>query len=56
MYTINPDGSGLEKISHDKGFDAFPMFSPDGKKIVFSSNRNSSDGKEINVFIADWKQ
>ena len=56
MYTINPDGSGLEKISHDKGFDAFPMFSPDGKKIVFSSNRNSIDGKEINVFIADWKE
>ncbi len=32
MYTINTDGSGLEKISRDKGFDAFPMFSPDGKK------------------------
>ena len=56
MYTVNTDGSELEKISHNKGFDAFPMFSPDGKKIVFCSNRNSPDGKEINVFIADWKQ
>src|SRR5690606_33522557 len=34
MYTVNEDGSGLTKISRDKGFDAFPMFSPDGKKIA----------------------
>lgn len=27
MYIMNMDGSGLEKISHDGGFDAFPMFS-----------------------------
>jgi Tol biopolymer transport system component len=54
MYIQNPDGTGLEKISHDNGFDAFPMFSPDGKKIVFSSNRNNGGGHGINVFIADW--
>jgi TolB protein len=54
MYLINPDGSGLEKISRDKGFDAFPMFSHDGKKIIFSSNRNNGGGHDTNVFIADW--
>lgn len=54
MYTINLDGSGLEKISRDKGFDAFPMFSPDGKKIVFSSNRNNGGTHDTNIFIADW--
>lgn len=54
MYTINADGSGLEKISRDKGFDAFPMFSPDGKKIAFSSNRNNGGTHDTNVFIADW--
>jgi Tol biopolymer transport system component len=54
MYTISPDGKGLEKISRDRGFDAFPMFSHDGKKIVFSSNRNNGGGHDTNVFIADW--
>jgi Tol biopolymer transport system component len=54
MYTINEDGTGLEKVSRDKGFDAFPLFSPDGKKIVFSSNRNNGGTRETNVFIADW--
>jgi hypothetical protein len=29
------------KITHEKIFDAFPMFSPDGKKIIFCSNRNN---------------
>ena len=54
MYTINTDGSELEKISRDKGFDAFPMFSPDGKKIAFSSNRNNGGTHDTNIFIADW--
>ena len=54
MYIINDDGTGLEKISRDKGFDAFPMISPDGKKIIFSSNRNNGGTRDTNVFIADW--
>jgi Tol biopolymer transport system component len=33
LYTINEDGSNLQKISRDKGFDAFPMFNADGKKL-----------------------
>jgi TolB protein len=54
MYTMNYDGSGIEKISRDKGFDAFPMFSPNGKKIVFCSNRNNGGTRDTNIFIADW--
>jgi hypothetical protein len=30
------------------------MFSPDGKKLVFSSNRQAGKTHETNVFIADW--
>jgi Tol biopolymer transport system component len=56
MYTMNADGSNIEKISRDKGFDAFPMFSPNGKKIIFSSNRNNGGTRDTNLFIADWVQ
>jgi len=54
MYTMNADGTNIEKISRDKGFDAFPMFSPDKKKIVFCSNRNNGGTRDTNIFIADW--
>ncbi len=54
MYTMKADGSNLKKISTDKTFDAFPMISYDGKKIVFSSNRNNGGTRDTNVFIADW--
>jgi TolB protein len=53
---MNEDGTGLQKISRDKGFDAFPMFSPNGKKIVFCSNRNNGGTRDTNIFIADWTE
>jgi TolB protein len=56
MYTLKKDGTGLEKISNGQAFDAFPMFSRDGKKIVFCSNRNNGGTRDTNIFIADWKK
>lgn len=56
MYIINTDGTGLTKISHDSTFDAFPMISYDGKKIIFSSNRHNGGTHDTNIFIADWVQ
>ena len=51
---INLDGTGLEQITFDGMFDAFPMFSYNSKKLVFSSNRNNGGTRETNLFIADW--
>ena len=56
MYIMNQDGTDIQKISHDKTFDAFPMFSHDGKKIIFCSNRNNHGTHDTNIFIADWVQ
>ena len=52
---IGSDGQNIEQITRDSMFDAFPMFSPDGKKLIFSSNRNNNGTRETNLFIADWK-
>ena len=35
-------------------FDGFPVFSNDGKKLVFSSNRNNNGTHDTNLFLADW--
>ena len=54
LYKINVDGTGLERITTHETFDGFPMFSPDGKKLVFASNRNAAARGDTNIFIADW--
>lgn len=56
LALINVDGTGLERITFNETFDGFPMFSPDGKKLVFASNRNAGSPGDTNVFIADWVQ
>lgn len=54
LFMINIDGTGLERITFNETFDGFPMFTPDGKKLVFASNRNNKTEGDTNIFIADW--
>ena len=54
LWMINEDGSGLEQITFFDGFDGFPMFTHDGKKLVFASNRFNRQSRDTNVFLADW--
>jgi TolB protein len=54
LWMMNPDGSGLERVTYSSGFDGFPMFSPDSKKLVWASNRNGKAPHETNIFIGDW--
>lgn len=56
LALINLDGTGIERVTFGETFDGFPMFSPDGKKLVFASNRNAAKTGDTNVFIADWKR
>jgi Tol biopolymer transport system component len=39
IYSIRPDGSGLQQLTHDHGNDAHPIWSPDGGSILFTSSR-----------------
>ena len=54
LYLVNVDGSGLERITYADTFASFPMFSRDGRRLVFTANRNAAAPREQNVFIADW--
>jgi Tol biopolymer transport system component len=54
LYLINLDGTGLERLTYNTVFDSFPMFSPDGKKLVWASNRNPQKPHKTDIFIADW--
>ena len=54
IWAVNVDGSGLERITWSEGFDGFPLFSPDGTRLPFSSNRHQSKLGETNGFVAQW--
>ena len=40
VYTINADGSEETRLTDNPAFDCMPSWSPDGKKITFSSVRD----------------
>jgi hypothetical protein len=54
LYLINGDGQGLEQITFSGGFNSFPMFSPDGTKLAWVSDRGAQEKGEFNIFLADW--
>ena len=54
LYLINNDGTEVERITTQGHFNSFPMFSPDGKRLVWVSDRNAKAPGEFNVFLADW--
>jgi len=54
LYMIGADGAELKRLTHNTVFDGFPMFSPDGKRLAFASNRNPQKPRATDIFIADW--
>ncbi len=54
LYLVRDDGSGGERVTTEGHFNSFPMFSPDGKQLVWISDRNAKAPGEFNVFLADW--
>ena len=55
IYTATPDGKDIKKLTDSPGYDAEATVSPDGKKIIFTSERDGDldlysmdiDGKNI---------
>lgn len=54
LYMVHKNGTGLERITRHPGFDGFPMFSHDGRWLVFASNRNAEEPSETNLYLAEW--
>jgi Tol biopolymer transport system component len=39
IYLLNPDSTNPRRLTDNTDGDAFPVLSPDGKRLVFDSNR-----------------
>src|SRR5215212_10612073 len=54
IFTMNPDGSGVVKLTDSKGFSGDAGWSPDGSRIAFDSDRgNYPQGQGIYVMDVD---
>jgi Tol biopolymer transport system component len=54
LYMIREDGTDLRRITFNATFDGFPMFTHDGRRLIFASNRNAAKQGETNLFICDF--
>src|SRR5437764_10257213 len=46
LYRVQPDGSGLERLTNDPAYDDQAAFSPDPKQLVFVSTRNGGRSRQ----------
>jgi Tol biopolymer transport system component len=56
LFAVGVDGRDLEQITFEADFDAFPVFSPDGRWLCFASNRGATKPGETNLFVAEWRE
>ncbi len=52
LYMMSIDGNVVARITTDENFDGLPVFSPDGKRLMWTSKRGGIE--EAQVFIADF--
>ena len=53
IYVINVDGNGLTQLTSGTGVNGSPAWSPDGKQIAFTSDRDDDGPTKIWIMNAD---
>jgi Tol biopolymer transport system component len=52
LYLIRDDGSETHRVTTHAAFDGLPVFSPDGRYLMWTSKRNRLDSPQI--FLAEF--
>ena len=53
IFVMNADGSDLRQVTSLGGASFAPFFSPDGKKIIFSSNQHNPRGRDFELWLVN---
>ena len=51
-----PDGNGQTRLTNSPALDALPAYSPNGRSIVFVSDRTAKDNREFFVMAKNCSQ
>ena len=51
LFVANADGTNVKQITNFGCASFAPTFTPDGKKILFSSNKHNCDGRKFELFL-----
>jgi Tol biopolymer transport system component len=53
LFVAHADGSHAKQITNFGCASFAPQFTPDGKRIIFASNKNKCDSREFELFLVD---
>ncbi len=53
LYIMNADGSQLRQITDNGAANFAPFWTPDGKRLIFSSNLHNVKGRNFDLFLID---
>ena len=51
IWSVNADGSGLERLTRHRGFSIAPSWSPDGTKIVYASDGGGGEAQGLDLYV-----
>jgi Tol biopolymer transport system component len=50
LFVMNADGSNKRQVTHNGAANFCPFFTPDGKKLIFSSNQDDPKGRNFELY------
>jgi len=53
LWVMKADGTGKRQVTRDPGASFAPFFTPDGKKLIYSSNRHNPRGRDFDLWLVD---
>lgn len=53
IWIMNADGSGQTQVTHLGGANFAPFFTPDGRRIIFSSNYRNPHSRNFDLYLVD---
>ncbi len=53
LYVMNADGSNIRQLTSNGAANFAPFWTPDGKRLIFSSNLHNVKGRDFELFLID---